>query len=228
LRQSVVKDLPHTEAATAIERAEHDADLEYLIQNMPTAVERSIEGLERVAAIVRSMKEFAHPDQKEMTTVDLNQAIASTLVIARNEYKYVADVETDFGRLPRVLCHVGEVNQAVLNIIVNAAHAIGDVVAGTEKRGRITIRTRHDREWAEVTIADTGGGISDAVRDRVFDPFFTTKEVGKGTGQGLAIARNVILEKQGGTLTFETEPGIGTTFVIRLPIDGREGIKDAA
>src|SRR4029079_8947400 len=127
-----------------------------------------------------------------------------------------------------VLCHVGEVNQAVLNIIVNAAHAIGDVVACTEKRGRITIRTRHDREWAEVTIADTGGGISDAVRDRVFDPFFTTKEVGKGTGQGLAIARNVILEKQGGTLTFAPEPGIGTTFVIRLPIDGRGGINDAA
>ena len=228
LRQSVVKDLPHTEAATAIERAEHDADLEYLIENMPTAVERSIEGLERVAAIVRSMKEFAHPDQKEMTTVDLNQAIASTLVIARNEYKYVADVDTDFGGLPRVLCHAGEVNQAVLNIIVNAAHAIGDVVAGTEKRGRITIRTRHDRKWAEVTIADTGGGIPDAVRDRVFDPFFTTKEVGKGTGQGLAIARNVILEKHGGTLTFETEPGVGTTFVIRLPIDGRGAIKDAA
>jgi PAS domain S-box-containing protein len=222
---------PLLELAAVAEQAEHDADLEYLLENMPTAVDRVLEGLERVATIVRSMKEFAHPDLKEMSAVDLNQAIQSTLVIARHEYKYVADVETDLGDLPRVTCHPGDVNQAILNIVVNAAHAIGDVVAGTAARGRITIRTRREGSWAEVRITDTGGGIPEDIRDRIFDPFFTTKEVGRGSGQGLAISRAVILEKHGGTLTFETEMGVGTTFVIRLPVDGRAGdvaIEDAA
>jgi PAS domain S-box-containing protein len=231
LRQAVADDGPSLEAASEAERSEHDADLDYLLENMPTAVERALEGLERVATIVRSMKEFAHPDLKEMSPVDLNQAIQSTLVIARNEYKYVADVETHFAELPRVTCHAGDVNQAILNIIVNAAHAIGDVVAGTTNRGRITVVTSRDNDWAEVRISDTGGGIPEEVRDRIFDPFFTTKEVGKGTGQGLAISRSVILEKHGGTLTFETQMGMGTTFIIRLPIEGRIGnaaIEDAA
>jgi PAS domain S-box-containing protein len=221
LRLSVVDGGDPVEAASAAEQSEHDADLDYLLENMPTAVERALEGLHRVATIVRSMKEFAHPDMKEMSSVDLNHAIQSTLVIARNEYKYVADIETDFADLPRVTCHAGDVNQAILNIIVNAAHAIGDVVAGTANRGRITVRTQRDEDCVEVRIADTGGGIPEAVRDRIFDPFFTTKEVGKGTGQGLAISRSVILEKHGGTLTFDTEMGVGTTFVIRLPIEGR-------
>jgi len=170
---------------------------------------------------VRSMKEFAHPDQKEMIAVDLNQAINSTLVIARNEYKYLADVETDLGELPLVICHGGDVNQVILNIVVNAAHAIGDVLHGTDGRGRIKVQTRRDGASVEIRISDTGGGIPEAIRSRIFEPFFTTKEVGRGTGQGLAIARAVILERHGGDLTFETEAGRGTTFIIRLPIDGK-------
>jgi two-component system, NtrC family, sensor kinase len=177
---------------------------------------------------VRSMREFAHPDGTEMSSLDLNRAIESTLVIACNEYKYVADAVTELGELPAVLCYPGELNQALLNIVVNAAQAIGEVVAGTMQRGRITIVTRRDGEDAVVAISDTGGGIPDAVRSRIFDPFFTTKPVGKGTGQGLAIARSVVHEKHGGTLTVESRPGHGTTFTIRIPVAGRRSRPEVA
>jgi two-component system, NtrC family, sensor kinase len=202
----------------AASQAEADADLEYLTENVPKALDRSLEGLERVATIVRSMKEFAHPDQTDMALVNLNQAVQSTLVIARNEYKYVADVEAEYGEIPPVTCYAGEVNQAILNIVVNAAHAIAEKNGGTEERGRIALRTWTEGDSVLISIGDTGGGIPDSIRERVFDPFFTTKEVGKGTGQGLAIARSVIHDKHGGELTFETQPGHGTTFFIRLPI----------
>jgi signal transduction histidine kinase len=208
-------------AAGAAAEAEDDVDLDYILENAPAALDRAREGLGRVAAIVRSMKEFAHPDRKEMTQVDLNQAIASTLVIATNEYKYVAEVATAFDpALPPVNCYAGEINQVVLNLIVNAAHAIGDVVRGSDARGTIRVGTRLLGDQVEISIADTGKGIPVDIRARIFDPFFTTKEVGKGTGQGLAIARTVIVDKHGGTLHFESELGQGTTFYIRLPVAG--------
>jgi signal transduction histidine kinase len=207
-------------AARAAEQAEDDADLDYILENAPVALDRAREGLGRVAAIVRSMKEFAHPDRKEMAQVDINHAIASTLVIASNEYKYVADVETGFGEIPPVYCYAGEINQVVLNLVVNAAHAIGDVVKGTPDKGVIRVSTRVLEDQVEIAISDTGKGIPTEVRSRIFDPFFTTKEVGKGTGQGLAIARTVVVDKHGGTLHFDTELGKGTTFFIRLPIKG--------
>jgi signal transduction histidine kinase len=207
-------------AAKAAEEAEDDADLDYILENAPVALDRARDGLGRVAAIVRSMKEFAHPDRKEMSQVDINQAIRSTLIIASNEYKYVAEVETEFGELPAVNCYAGEINQVVLNLVVNAAHAIGDVVKGTADKGRIRVTTRVLDGQVEIAIADSGKGIPVEVRSRIFDPFFTTKEVGKGTGQGLAIARTVVVDKHGGTLRFETELGKGTTFYIRLPIAG--------
>ena len=200
--------------------AEEAADLAFLSENMPTAVERALEGLERVAVIVRSMKEFSHPNQGAMSSSDINAAIRSTLTVARHEYKYVADIETRLEDLPPVVCNIGELNQTFLNILVNAAHAIESVVAGTEKRGLITICSRQEGEAVLVSIQDTGGGIPESVQDSIFDPFFTTKEVGKGTGQGLAIARTVIVDKHHGSLTFETEPGVGTTFLIRLPLNG--------
>jgi PAS domain S-box-containing protein len=206
--------------AAAVSRAVQDADLEYLVVNVPKALERSLEGLERVATIVRSMKEFAHPDQREMAPANLNQAIHSTLTIARNEYKYVADLETDLGELPLVTCHIGDINQAILNIVINAAHAIEGVVSGTSSRGCIVLWTRVVGTDVVIRISDTGGGIPAAIRERIFDLFFTTKAVGKGTGQGLAIARSVIMEKHQGELTCEVDEGHGTTFVIRLPIDG--------
>jgi signal transduction histidine kinase/HAMP domain-containing protein len=222
----VLDGAPSLEAAGAAVAIEQDIDLTYLLDDMPKAHQGCIEGLKRVATIVRSMKEFAHPDSTEMTDIDLNRAIESTLVIASNEYKYVAEMETRLGDIPQVLCHAGEVNQAVLNIIVNAAHAIGDVVKDTDKRGKITVCTRHEGDSVLVSIADTGGGIPDHIRARIFDPFFTTKEVGKGTGQGLAIARSVIVDKHGGDLTVDTEVGVGTTFVIRLPVAGKATSKE--
>jgi signal transduction histidine kinase len=215
-------------AAKAAEEAEDDVDLDYILENAPVALDRARDGLGRVAAIVRSMKEFAHPDRKEMSAVDINQAISSTLVIATPEYKYVAEVETDFAEIPPVVCYAGEVNQVVLNLIVNAAHTIGDVVKDTQGKGRIRVSTRVVDDCVEIAIGDSGKGIPPEVRSRIFDPFFTTKEVGKGTGQGLAIARTVVVEKHGGTLHFETEMGKGTTFFIRLPINGPQSASAAA
>jgi signal transduction histidine kinase len=168
------------------------------------------------------MSDFAHPDAAAMVPADLNRAIASTLTIAQGEYKHVADVVTDFRELPLVTCHVGAFNQALLNIVVNAAHAIADTVSGTARRGTITVTTRLAGDTVVVSVADTGGGIPEAVRERIFDPFFTTKEVGRGTGQGLPVARAVIAEKHQGSVRFETELGKGTTFFISLPIRGRD------
>jgi len=173
------------------------------------------------------MKEFAHPDQAQKSLADLNQAIRSTLVIANNEYKYVAELDTHFSDLPPVPCHLGEINQVILNLLVNASHAIADVVKDTGSLGKITVRTRLDGDAVEISIGDTGTGIPEAARNKIFEPFFTTKEIGKGTGQGLAIARSVVVNKHGGTLRFETVGGKGTTFFIRLPINEPSGTADA-
>ncbi|MFY9854805.1 MAG: PAS domain S-box protein, partial [Terracidiphilus sp.] len=207
------------EVATAFERA----DVGYLIEEIPKAIDQTLEGVTRVSALVSAMKEFSHPGTKEKVMLDLNHAIESTITVARNEWKYVADLETDFDQLlPPIPCLAGEFNQVILNLIVNAAHAIADVAreGGTEK-GMIKVQTRNCLEWAEIRVQDTGSGIPEGVRTRIFDPFFTTKEIGKGTGQGLAIARSVVVDKHNGTIHFETEMGKGTTFVIRLPHDGQ-------
>jgi PAS domain S-box-containing protein len=216
---------PSRSAVAEAAAAEEAADLPYLSEHLPKALDRALDGVGRVTAIIRAMKEFSHPEQRAMATVDLNRAILSALTIARNEYKYVAELETNFGELPPILCHVGELCQAILNIVLNAAHAIGDVVKGTERKGMIRVRTVRDGEHVVVSIEDTGGGIPEEVRGQVFDPFFTTKEIGKGTGQGLSIARSIVVEKHGGGLQFETEVGKGTTFFIRLPINGRPGLR---
>ncbi len=218
VQRSVLDGEPALVEASEASDASEAVDLPYLFANMPKAFDCVLEGLDRVSSIVRSMNQFAHPDSKEMTAADLNTAIESTLTIARNEYKYVAELETELGPLPPVVCHVGDVNQMILNIVVNAAHAIGDAVKGTDRKGRLHVRTQRDGDDVVVSIADTGGGIPDEIRAKVFDPFFTTKEVGRGTGQGLTIARSVV-EKHRGQLRFETEVGKGTTFFIRLPID---------
>jgi signal transduction histidine kinase len=204
-----------------VQRAEEESDFAYLLDETPRAIAQTMEGVNRVATIVRAMKEFAHPESKEMAPADLNKAIRSTITVARNEWKYVAEVETDFADLPLVICNVGDLNQVFLNLLVNAAHAIADVVKGGGK-GRITIRTTTEGDKVHISIADSGSGIPESIRTKIFDPFFTTKEVGRGTGQGLAIARSVIMERHKGTLTFESEVGKGTTFHIRLPVTTEE------
>ena len=201
------------------------SDLEYLYMQIPSALEETLEGIERVSKIVRAMKEFSHPGGKEKTAADLNRAIESTVTVARNEWKYVADLKLELAPdLPFVPCFLGEFNQCILNLIVNAAHAIGDVVKknpGT--KGLITLQTWRDGEHVEVRVTDTGTGIPEAVRVKIFEPFFTTKDVGKGTGQGLAMIYGCIVTRHGGTATFETELGQGTTFILRLPIKPKAG-----
>jgi PAS domain S-box-containing protein len=213
---------PQHQALTAVTAAVSHADLEYLAQEIPKAIGQSLDGVARVAEIVRAMKEFSHPDQDEKKPTDLNRAIQTTLTVARNEYKYVAELELDLAPdLPAVPCILGEFNQVVLNLVVNAAHAIGDQIAKSGGRGTITVSSQRVGDHAEIRIRDTGTGIPEHARGKIFDPFFTTKPVGKGTGQGLYLAHNVVVKKHGGSLTFETELGCGTCFIIRLPLKAR-------
>ena len=206
--------------AEAIKELRDDMDWEFVHEEMPKACDRAMEGVGRVASIVLAMKNFSHPGEEEAKPVDINKAIENTVTVTRNEWKYAADLETRLDPdLPLVHCFPGGLNQVLLNIIINAAHAI----AGNEStgdRGMITVTTSFDDAWAEIRIADSGCGISKDNLAKIFDPFFTTKEVGKGTGQGLAIVHDIIVEKHGGTIDVESEEGVGTTFIIRLPIDG--------
>ena len=213
-------DLCRTSALPEIADAAQDADLEYLQEEMPKAAAQAQEGISRVSHIVRAMKEFSHPGTTQKTAADLNRALDSTLTVAHNEWKYVADLVTDFDpSLPLVPCLAAEMNQVFLNMIVNAAHAISDVFGdGSLGKGTITVRTRLTGGQAEISIADTGCGMSGEVKARIFDPFFTTKPVGRGTGQGLAISHAVVVEKHGGRIAVETAPGRGTRFIIHLPI----------
>jgi PAS domain S-box-containing protein len=211
------------EAIRQVAAAVEHADVSFLVEEIPKAIDQAHEGVARVSKLVSAMKEFSHPGTKEKVLLDLNRAIDTTITVARNEWKYVAELETDFDpSLPPISCHPGEFNQVILNLIVNAAHAIADVIKdGGSEKGMIEVQTRNCPEWAEVRIRDNGTGIPEKVRTRIFDPFFTTKEIGKGTGQGLAISRSVIVNQHGGSLDFETEEGKGTTFIVRLPHNGK-------
>ena len=205
------------EATAALEAA----DLDFLMAEVPNALAQSLEGVARVAKIVGAMKQFSHPGGEDFIAANINDAIESTASVCRNEWKYVADLVTDFDpALPPFPCLLGDVNQVILNLIINAAHAIAEATQNAEQgKGTITVSTRRDGDWAEVRVSDTGAGIPERVRDSIFTPFFTTKPVGKGTGQGLAIARSVVVDKHGGTISFESEVGRGTTFIVRLPLD---------
>ena len=194
--------------------------VDYLRSEIPRSITDALDGADRVADIVRAMKEFSHPGPPGKTHLEINRAIESTVLVSRNEWKYVADLQLDLDpALPPVLCLPVELNQVILNLIVNAAHAISDVVsADPESRGVITVSTRRDGNWAEIRVKDTGPGIPEPVRPNIFNPFFTTKGIGRGTGQGLAIAHAVIVQKHCGTISFDTTMGEGTTFTVRIPI----------
>ncbi|MGO9955488.1 MAG: EAL domain-containing protein [Solirubrobacteraceae bacterium] len=198
--------------------AEEDSDLDYLIERMPPAFERALDGIERVSAIVRAMRQFAH-SSTERAPIDVNEGIRTTLIVANSEYKYVADIEQDLGDLPLVMANASDLNQVFLNLIVNASHAIETRVRGTNERGKITVQTRTDDAGVLITVADTGCGIPADIAGRVFDPFFTTKPVGRGTGQGLAIAHTIVVERHHGAISFEPNADGGTTFRVLLPLD---------
>ena len=198
-----------------------EMDLEYLEEEIPVAIQHSLKGVERIAKIVQAMKIFAHPGMAAKEPVDINSEIEKTITITRNEWKYVAELKSDFDEsLPLVSCFRAEFNQVILNMIVNAAHAIAEKNKDTQsQKGTIHIRTLQEGGQAKICIGDTGAGIPENIRHKIFDLFFTTKEPGKGTGQGLAISHSVIVDKHKGTLTLETEEGKGTTFIIGLPIE---------
>ena len=195
------------------------ADLDYLQKEIPEAIDQTLEGVSRVSKIVTSMRQFSHPGTGKKTAVDINKALEATITVARNEWKYVADLETDFDpNLPLVSCLPGEINQVMLNLLINAAHAVEEASDhGKNGKGKIRVSTKLDNDQAKISISDSGNGIPESIQQRIFDPFFTTKKVGRGTGQGLAIAHRVITEKHHGSISFETHKNGGTTFIVRLP-----------
>ena len=207
--------------ARRLRESASSVDVGFLAEELPHALSEMEEGVRRVTTIVRAMKDFSHPGQQSRQSADLNQALTTTIAVARNEYKYYADIETDFGALPPVECYVADLNQVFLNLLVNAAHAIREKVEHGGPRGTIRIATRADDGLVEIRVTDSGTGIPEPIRDKIFDQFFTTKPIGRGTGLGLAIVRAVVVDKHKGSIRFETEPGVGTTFVVRIPVAAR-------
>jgi signal transduction histidine kinase/HAMP domain-containing protein len=222
LRARAAEGAPAGEDLRRVDEAVASADLGFLEQEVPKACDRAMDGLERVARIVQAMKNFSHPGSEEKKPTDINKAVQNTVIVARNEWKYAAEVETDLAPdLPLVSCYAADVNQVLLNMLVNSAHAIADL-PGDGVRGRVTIGTRQQGESVEIRISDTGAGIPPENLERIFDPFFTTKPVGKGTGQGLTIAHDIVVNKHGGSIDVESEVGRGTTFTVRLPLETTE------
>ncbi|MCK5566164.1 MAG: PAS domain-containing protein [Planctomycetes bacterium] len=200
-------------------------DIEFLVEEVPQAIEQTLDGINHVAKLVSAMRDFSHIDERRKMASDLNKAIENSIVISHNELKYVADVEKELdASIPSVCCCVDDINQVLLNLLINSAHSIeGKLASSDAKRGLVTVKS-----WAEgadvlISVTDTGSGIEQKLQERIFDPFFTTKEAGKGTGQGLAFVRSVIVEKHGGKVELQSEKGVGTTFTIRLPIEQESG-----
>jgi len=210
------------ETVNEIINKEKNIDLIYLTNEIPNALGQSIEGVERVSKIVKSMRDFSHPGLQEKSLTDINNAIESTITISRNEWKYIADIEKKFdAALPEILCNPSEINQVILNLIINAVHAIEEAINKNlikNNKGKISISTKKIDNFIEIIISDTGTGIPKEIQGKVFEQFFTTKDVGKGTGQGLTIAYTIIVKKHNGKIFFESEEGKGTTFYIRLPV----------
>lgn len=198
-----------------------DADVDYVSVEIPNAVARCIDGTRRVAKIVRALKMLAHPDTGAQEMADLNAAIENALVVVANQLKYNANVELDLRATRAVLCHPGEIQQVLLNLLVNAGDAVQERWADTCGKGTVSVCTRDEGDDFVITITDDGAGIPEAVQTRIFEPFFTTKPVGKGSGQGLPIARSLIVDHHGGRLNFSSVAGKGTSFCIRLPIAGK-------
>ncbi|HET9656737.1 MAG TPA: AAA family ATPase [Kineosporiaceae bacterium] len=203
-------------------RAGADADVEFLLEDVPRAVAQSLEGVTQVSRIVQAMKASVHPGAADRAQIDLNELVRTTLVVAHNEVKYVADVRLELGELPPIWCYPGDVQQVVLNLVVNAAQAIGETVKAGGPRGVITVHTHRSGDEVVLEVGDTGPGIPQEIGERVFEAFFTTKPIGIGSGQGLAVVRKLITERHGGSISFSSPPGMGTTFTVRLPVGGPE------
>ena len=226
LRQAVSQGPATQEHLASYDQLSKKSDVEYMLKEVPSAIDQSLEGLQRIAHIVRAIKEFSHPGSAEKKGIDLNKAIETTITVARNEWKYVAELESQFDpELGLVPCLSSELNQVVLNLIVNAAHAIAERLGeNSGGKGKITITTRRSKPWAEIDVQDTGQGIPAEIRSRIFEPFFTTKDVGKGSGQGLALAHSVVVTLHHGQIWFDSKVGLGTTFHIRIPLEAAAAV----
>ncbi len=202
-----------------IRAVKEEEDLEFILDDLGNVLEESMDGVKRVTEIVQNLKSFARQDSQERRPLDINEGIESMIKMVWNELKYTCEVERDFGEVPLVQCHPGQINQVVMNMLVNASHAMGS------EGGTITVGTRATGNEVEIRISDTGSGIPEEIRNRIFDPFFTTKDVGKGTGLGLSISHGII-QDHGGRIEVDSEVGKGTTFRIYLPLgaDKQEGL----
>ncbi|WP_353612780.1 HAMP domain-containing sensor histidine kinase [Mangrovibacter phragmitis] len=231
LADSVREQMTEMPALQAFDTALKKTKVDFFRQQVPNALDESLEGLGRITKIVSAMKEFSHPSQNEKEYADIREIINTTITVARNEWKYVATLNTYFAdNLPQVPCLRDMIGQVILNLVINAAHAIADKVqAGVKEKGNIEISVIPKNDYLEVKVKDDGTGIPENIRNRIFEPFFTTKAVGKGTGQGLAIVYSTIVDKHNGQIRCESEPGIGTTFIIELPLhyiaEGNEACK---
>lgn len=227
LLDAVLTGTATTDLAQKLKKVRRRARLDFLGEEVPQAITQTQEGVERVSSIVKALREFSHPGQSEVSAVDINRALETTLTVCHNEVKYVADVELDLDpQLPVIRCWASELRQVFLNLVVNAAQAIGETRQAGDPMGRIRIQSRRHPRGVELVFTDSGPGVPQPIRDRIFDPFFTTKEVGKGTGQGLAIARRIV-DKHGGTLRLDTDHVSGARFVVQLPLDAQQGPQPA-
>ncbi|MBM9616419.1 PAS domain S-box protein [Desulfobulbus rhabdoformis] len=215
--QACQLDILPVEIATEVD----ELDLDFLLDEVPTSIDETLQGINRVVKIISAMKEFSHPGDQEKVATDINHSLESSLIVCRNEWKYSAELITDLADdLPLVHCYVDQLHQALVNLVINASHAIEErKKSDPDTMGRITVSTRKHEDGVEIRISDNGAGIPDGVRSNIFEPFFTTKEVGKGTGQGLAIVYDVVVNRHGGKIDFESTTGQGTTFMLRLPVE---------
>ena len=194
------------------------ADYEFLAEEIPDAFSELIDGIQRVARIVAALKKFSHPGSDEKVPEDLNRIVEDSLSVSANEWKHYATVSTELdAALPLVSCMANEMSQVVINVVVNAAHAIAS--RSSESLGHVAIRTGAEGDMAFIEIADDGPGVPEEIQERIFEPFFTTKDVGQGTGQGLALAQRTVVDQHRGRLNLESEAGAGATFRIELPLD---------
>jgi signal transduction histidine kinase len=196
------------------------ADLAGLAAEIPDTVDQMLEAIARASDIVRAMAVLAHPGGDELLATNLNRLVSSAVVLSRSRTRGVATVEPVLDDLPPVLCHPGLISQVVINLLTNAADAVGETVRATGITGRIQVRTEVVGRWVQLSVADTGAGIPEEIQPRIFEPFFTTKQVGAGSGQGLAIVRAIVVGRHSGQVEFTSQPGLGTTFMVRLPLNG--------
>lgn len=193
-----------------IKNSEEELDIDYLIEDIPNLISESIDGADRITKIVNGLKTFSRIDSDQKELVNVNECIENTIKLVQNEIKYKAELKQDFGELPVTMGYPGSLSQVILNMLVNATHAIDGF-------GEISIQTLCNKEWITIRIKDNGSGMEEQTVNKIFDPFYTTKEVGVGTGLGLSISSGIV-EKHGGKIEVDTEVGKGTCFSILIPI----------